>query len=339
MKQFVIDRQKLTENITAIRARAGVPIIAVLDGDGCGMGMFRLATLLAAQGVEIFAVSDPADALRLRGRGFITQTILVLRSTAAAEDIEAIIEADAVATIGSLSAAQALTAVCAERGIAVQGHLLIQTGAGTSGFRPEEYESIKQVYLSTPDLEIVGMYTRTPGEKTPAKQAAVLTGLAERLKADQIEAGMLHAAEDAALHSPDKGVFLDAMRVSRAFGGRMEPLQTVGWLETEVIEVQELARGTAVAGVPLRQTVTAAVIPVGQTDGLLTGAEREGGKFLRAKKKSTPISIAEQPVSVLAVGDYDSVLDVTGMAVKVGDRVRIEVDPIHHNQRIEQYEL
>lgn len=337
MKRFVIDRQKLTENIASIRARAGVPVIAVLDADACGMGLFRMAELLAEQGVELFAVSDPADAVRLRGRGFITQTILVLRSTAVTEDIERIIEADAVATIGSMQAAQALISVCAERGIAAQGHLLVQTGWSESGFSEDDYESIRQVYLSTPDLEITGMYTLTADEKTPVRQAAVLTELANRLRRDGIDPGMLHAAEDHALRSSDKSVFLDAVRVHSAFGGRMEPLNTVGWLETEILEVQELERGAVCAGLQMRQAAAVAVIPVGRADGF-EEPEPEG-RFRRSRKKDGAVTIAEQPVSVLAVGRYSSLLNVTGMAVKPGDLVRIEIDPVMHNQRIEQYEI
>ncbi len=338
MRRFVIDRQKLTENIASIRARAGVPIIAVLDADACGMGMFRMAELLAEQGVELFAVSDPADAVRLRGRGFITQTILVLRSTAVVEDIEQIIAADAVASIGSMQAAQALIAACAERGIAAQGHLLVQTGCGMSGFSADDYEDIRQVYLSTPDLEITGMYTLTADEKTPSKQAAVLTELAARLRKDGIDPGMLHAAEDRALRSSDTSVFLDAVRVHSAFGGRMEPLHTVGWLETEIVEVQELARGSVCAGVQLRQPITAAVIPVGLADGI-EEPEPES-RFRRASKKGgSPVTIAEQPVPVLTVGQYDTLLNVTGMAVKPGDLVRIEIDPAQYGRRTEQYEI
>lgn len=337
MKRFVIDRQKLTENIASIRARAGVPVIGILDADACGMGMFRMAGLLAKQGVDLFAVSDPADALRLRGRGFITQTILVLRSTAVEEEIEQIIAADAVASIGSRQAAQALISVCAARGIAAQGHLQVQTGYGMSGFSATAYEDIRRVYLSTPDLEITGMYTRTGNQKTPGKQVAVLTALASRLRQDGIEPGMLHAAEDAALRSPDTGVFLDAVRVHTAFGGRMQPLHTVGWLETAVLEVQELARGTWCAGIQLRQHTTVAVIPVGWSDGM----ERPESEslFRRASKKTDGVSIADQPVQVLAVEPHDSLLDVTGMAVKPGEIVRIAVDPAQYCWGAEAYEI
>ena len=42
---------------------------------------------------------------------------------------------------------------------------------------------------------------------------------------------------------------------------------------------------------------------------------------------------------VLTVGQYDTLLNVTGMAVKPGDLVRIEIDPAQYGRRTEQYEI
>lgn len=111
MKKFVIEREKLKENARIIEKKAGVPVFAVLKADGYGFGMKQMAEVLKETGIRMFAVTEPEDAQRLRDWGYTEEDILVMRSTAMADEAYQVVQANAIATVGSPEAAQCLNEV------------------------------------------------------------------------------------------------------------------------------------------------------------------------------------------------------------------------------------
>ena len=101
MKKFVIEKDKLAANSRRIQEKAGVPVIAVLKADGYGFGMEQMAKVLRETGIRMFAVTEPGDATRLRELGYTEEDILVMRSTAMAEEVYEVVQAGAIATVGS----------------------------------------------------------------------------------------------------------------------------------------------------------------------------------------------------------------------------------------------
>lgn len=159
MKKFVIEREKLKENARIIEKKAGVPVFAVLKADGYGFGMKQMAEVLKETGIRMFAVTEPEDAQRLRDWGYTEEDILVMRSTAMADEAYQVVQANAIATVGSPEAAQCLNEVAQGCGMQAKAHVKIDTGMGRYGFLPDQYAEIKKVYTACPGMQVTGIYT------------------------------------------------------------------------------------------------------------------------------------------------------------------------------------
>ena len=57
--KYIINQQDIIDNIQAVRAEVGsAKLIGVLKGNGYGFGRDYMAELLAANGTEMFAVTE-----------------------------------------------------------------------------------------------------------------------------------------------------------------------------------------------------------------------------------------------------------------------------------------
>ena len=88
MKRLVIDKHAVRANLNAVKNRAGEAVIyADLSGDAYGLGLLETARILLDGGINIFAVSDAADAALLRRSGFEHSRIMMVRSTADPDEL------------------------------------------------------------------------------------------------------------------------------------------------------------------------------------------------------------------------------------------------------------
>ena len=163
MKAYIVEKDKLKNNIDIVKRKAaGKPIYGVIKGNGYGLGLLQMARILRDEGIDRFAVTEPADALKLRMAGFIDEEILVMRSVATEADVSDIIEARAVATIGSYDDAVLLSGVAQRHAEVVEAHIKIDTGMGRYGFLPSETERILAIFRFMTTISITGMYTHFP---------------------------------------------------------------------------------------------------------------------------------------------------------------------------------
>ena len=101
MNTLVIEKQDLRHNIEKIKELVnetgnddnGVPvkIIAVVKGNGYGLGIVDYTKFLIDNGISFFAVATLEEALQLRQAG-IQEDILMLSSTAIKEDVEMLVK-------------------------------------------------------------------------------------------------------------------------------------------------------------------------------------------------------------------------------------------------------
>lgn len=353
MKKFVIEREKLAENARLIQQRAGVPVIAVLKADGYGFGMEQMARVLSETGIRMFAVTEPEDAVRLRELGFTEQDILIMRSTAMADEAYLAVQAHAISTVGSPEAAYCLNEVAAGCGMQARAHVKLDTGMGRYGFLADQYEEIKRVYTECAAIDVTGMYTHfhsafADSAATHA-QCRQLCEIAERLKADGIECGMRHAANSSGLFCYDD-LTLDAVRIGSAFTGRIPAktptgLSRVGYLESRVIELRTVPKGHTVgygAGYVTKDATRIAVIPVGYTDGFSVEKKkdlyrlRDVVRYIIGEirngmgKGAIYVTVNGQRARVLGhVGLCHVSVDVTGLDVHDGDTAILDVNPLY----------
>ena len=58
MAHFVVDSKAVAHNIDFVKRAAEVPIIAVVKGNGYGLGLTWLASLLQSSGITRFAITE-----------------------------------------------------------------------------------------------------------------------------------------------------------------------------------------------------------------------------------------------------------------------------------------
>lgn len=157
-----VDLDALRENFRLVQAAAqGTPVMAVVKANAYGHGDMAVAKLLEREGAAAFAVSDFAEALRLR-RAQITAPILILGWTdpacAAALAVNTITQAAV-----SLEHARALSHAALHAGVTLNVHFKVDTGMGRVGFAARDdmqraLDEMEQAY-HLPNLAPTGIFT------------------------------------------------------------------------------------------------------------------------------------------------------------------------------------
>jgi alanine racemase len=346
MKNLVIDKQVLKENIGIIKKQAaGVPIYAVLTGDACGAGLVEAARMLREDGIVRFAVAEPSDAALLRESGFSDEEILMLRSTTDREEIEQLIDLNVVCTIGSYESGLALNGIAESRSTVAEAHVQVDTGMGYGGFLVSDTDKIISLYRYLPNVAISGIYTQIHSggkEKCNAEQLDRFMSVVNLLRKEGFETGITHAAGSAALFT-SPSLLLDAVRVGSAFFGRTNlPAKKTGLkqaasVEVSVGDVRWVPKGHTVGNellVTMKKPTKAAVIPVGYFNGISAGVTRDPGLFAalrrwRAERKVS-VKIGSSRVRVIGrVGMLETIVDVTDIECIPGDIAVFSIDPIY----------
>ena len=363
MKAYIVEKDKLKNNIDVVKRKAaGKPIYGVIKGNGYGLGLLQLARILRDEGIDRFAVTEPADAIKLRMAGFIDEEILVMRSVATEADVSDIIEARAVATIGSYDDAVLLSGVAERHAEVVEAHLKIDTGMGRYGFMPTETERMFSIFRFMPKISITGIYTHFPcafsNLKRSAAQLEELLEVAARLKEAGCDPGCIHAANSSFLF---RGNFAatDAVRVGSAFLGRLPfrakgnyGLQPVGYARSDVAQVRWLNEGQTVgygSAFTAKKGMRVAVIPFGYADGFAVSRSNDLFRFRDKVRyilhdvknlfnpRRLTVTINGKRAPVLGhVGMVHVVADVSAIRCEAGDEVRIELSPLFANPLLER---
>lgn len=349
MKRYVIQTDHLFHNVSKIKAAAqGRLIYAVLKADGYGLGAAKTAALLREAGISRFAVCAESEAEAIRTAGITEEEILMLTPCPDLETWKRLISRHITGTLSGMKGAELAASAARELGTTARVHIKIDTGMGRFGFLPEARETILSLYRDFPELKIEGMYTHFyrawNNEKVTEQQVSRLLGVAEYIKEAGFVPGILHAANSPALFQYPFAL-LDAVRPGSAFvGGGAEDLLPVGYLETEIIEIKTLPKRWNVGyggGKKLSREIRVAVLPVGYTDGFslsrgsmpksLTELLSEIFKLLLGYLGRKPVFVAISETHARIIGKIcmtSCMVDVTGIKVSIGDKVRLTVSPI-----------
>lgn len=352
MSRYVIDKNLLEENIKTIQAKANVPLIGVVKGNGYGFGFNEFTTILMDNGIKTFAITEVDDILQLRS--IVGELdILVMRSTGIEAEAEIIAKNNCIATIGSLKACEVMSDVSKKLGITTKCYLKVDTGLGRYGFMPSQVEDAIKCY-DFPNLEFIGAYTHFSSAFTNVEltktQLALFKDTMEQIKNTGKNVGILHASNSPALLNVED-VALDSVRIGSAFTGRVITksnikLNRLGSLEADVIEVKTVPAGYSVGYNGLYKTkreTKIAIVPIGHYDGFGVNKEKEIAdlrsvlsqfkKYLN--KKQMYVKINDRMYSVIGeIGLDHTAVDVTGSDVKVGDLAKVDISPLMVNPRI-----
>lgn len=352
MSRYVIDKKLLIENINIIKEKAGVPLIAVVKGNGYGFGIREFSEILEENGIKTFAVTEVDDIEELRDI-LDDEDILVMRSTGIEAEAEKIAQNNCIATIGSLNAAVVMDKVSESLGIKTRCYLKIDTGMGRYGFMPSEIEEAIKCY-DFENLEFIGAYTHFSSAFTNSEltktQLNLFKDAMEQIRKAGKNVGILHAANSPALLNVED-VCLDSVRVGSAFTGRVitqrkSGLNRLGSLEADVIEIKTVPSGYSIGYNGLYKTkreTKIAIVPIGHYDGFGLGKEKEIADFRSVlsalkkylKKSQMYVKINGRMYSVIGeIGLSHTAVDITGSDVKVGDLAAVDISPLMVNPRL-----
>lgn len=168
MKKLSVSRKDLKNNLKVIRKMlsfqgkddfGNVPkIIAVVKGNGMGLGLTQYSKFLINEGIDCLAVANLEEALALREAG-IEEEILMLTPFTKGKELLQLIENQITLTITSKEQIETIEKIAENLEYEVKAHIKIDTGFGRYGFFYNHFEDILTAFKMCQKIQICGTYT------------------------------------------------------------------------------------------------------------------------------------------------------------------------------------
>ena len=285
MKQLVVNKEDLKHNINRIKDYTkkisnddNYTIIAVVKGNGYGLGLNEYSEVLVENGIKYLAVATFEEAIELRKKQKDVN-ILVMSPLYNKQELEETVKNNITIAIDSKENAEAVNEL-AHKGYNIKVHLKIDTGFGRYGFIYDDYENILNTVQSLkPNVEIEGIFTHCSdayrkNNKHTLEQFKRFTDVIEKLEANNIKIKLKHICNSPAiLNYPE--MHLTAARIGSAFVGRVCSennigLKKIGELEINIAEVKDIPKGFNISYLNSYKTkdkTRIAIIPIGYLEG------------------------------------------------------------------------
>ena len=308
------------------KLEASTRLLVLVKANAYGHGAVEFATLMEDAGADYLAVAYPVEGIELRQAG-IKSPIIVL--TAGTDSFEQIVNYGLEPGIPNLCALKELCAVLEKRGVRdFPVHIKLDTGMHRLGFMTEELAELQDFLKGCTYVRVKSVYSHLAAADDPANDDFTL-GQIDLFKknADVLTEAlgykpMYHVLNSAGIERFPQYQF-DMVRLGigiygvSAIPGTM--LAPVASFKCKVLQVKSLAPGDGTIGYGRHGKIAPegtviATIPVGYADGL--------DRHLSCGKGSFSINGHRVPTIGNICMDM-TMLDVTGLDVKVGDTVTI----------------
>lgn len=322
-----IDLDAISANFDAIRAKTGVPVMAVVKADAYGHGAIQVARLLQGK-CAFFGVSSMLEAMELRQAG-LTTPILILGHTPVSAYPTAIREGIRP-TIFHYEDALALSEAALQVGKLAPFHFAVDTGMSRIGFQVSEASAdLCAKIAALPGVEAEGLFshfaTADCTDLTRSRQqTALFDTFSAMLEARGVTVRIRHMNNSAGLMNFDRhydmvraGIVTYGMYPSDEVSPDLLPLRPALQFLSRVTHVKTLPAGREISYggtfVTTKETVVATV-PVGYADGYRRSLS---GKFY--------VLIHGQKAPILGRICMDQMMvDITNIPnVQVNDRVTL----------------
>lgn len=276
-----INLDALAANVRWIRARIGadVALMAVVKANAYGHGAPAVARTALANGADMLAVANLAEAIEIRAAG-IAAPLLVLGALPP-DAIAVAMDLDIGISIYDYAVARQI--LDASRGLPgrLKAHIKVDSGMGRLGVSPQEAKKLCRRLQSERQIELEGIYTHfAKADEDPIYTEEQLTRF-ERTVAGLASAGFrfkyVHAANSAALLTCRRSLFNVARPGIILYGLNPAPeleaagLRPVMAWTTQVLQIKMLPPDSPVGygdSYRTKGVEMIAVLPVGYADGL-----------------------------------------------------------------------
>ena len=301
-------------------------MLVLVKANAYGHGAVEFATLMEDAGADYLAVAYPIEGIELRQAG-IKSPIIVL--TAGTDSFEQIVNYGLEPGIPNLCSLKELCSVLEKRGLhGFPVHIKIDSGMHRLGFMTDELKELEDFLKDCPYVKVKSIYSHLAAADDPScdefteGQVSLFKNNADRLSESIGYRPMYHILNSAGIERFPQYQF-DMVRlgigiygVSAIPGNELAPVAS---FKCKVLQVKTLAPSDGTIGYGRHGKIapegtTIATIPVGYADGVDRHLSCGKGRF----------SINGHRVPTIGNICMDmSMLDVTGLDVKVGDTVTI----------------
>ena len=301
-------------------------LLVLVKANAYGHGAVEFATLMEDAGADYLAVAYPVEGIELRQAG-IKSPIIVL--TAGTDSFEQIVNYGLEPGIPNLCSLKELCSVLEKRGLhGFPVHIKIDSGMHRLGFMTDELKELEDFLKDCPYVKVKSIYSHLAAADDPScdefteGQVSLFKNNADRLSEAIGYRPMYHILNSAGIERFPQYQF-DMVRlgigiygVSAIPGNELAPVASS---KCKVLQVKTLAPSDGTIGYGRHGKIapegtTIATIPVGYADGVDRHLSCGKGRF----------SINGHRVPTIGNICMDmSMLDVTGLDVKVGDTVTI----------------
>ncbi len=301
-------------------------LLVLVKANAYGHGAVEFATLMEDAGADYLAVAYPVEGIELRQAG-IKSPIIVL--TAGTDSFEQIVNYGLEPGIPNLFSLKELCSVLEKRGMRdFPVHVKLDSGMHRLGFVKEELKELEDFLKDCQYVKVKSVYSHLAAADDPScddftlGQIALFKNNADSLSEAVGYRPMYHILNSAGIERFPQYQF-DMVRlgigiygVSAIPGNHLAPVAS---FKCKVLQVKNLAPGDGTIGYGRHGKIAPegtviATIPVGYADGV--------DRHLSCGKACFSINGHRVPTIGNICMDM-SMLDVTGLDVKVGDTVTI----------------
>jgi alanine racemase len=287
-----LHRDAVAANLAAVRSRLdGVPVMGVIKANGYGHGVVPMTRLLTDAGVDALMVITVEEALAARAAG---ATVPILNyGPFDGRAVDSLVAGGIEQAVYTVEHVAGMTAAARRRGRTARVHVILDTGLGRVGARPERAAEVldavaAQVQQSV--LAVAGIATAlTEDPAYDRVQLRRYLEVCDAARARGIDIGARHVASSAAILDFAEA-HLDMVRPGIMLYGhypnehslRERPVELVPALSlrARVAHVKTVPAGDSIgyhrAWVAERET-RVATLPVGHSEGYPPGALAAGG--------------------------------------------------------------
>ncbi len=360
MKKLVIEKEKLIKNINALKTEAdstGTKLIAMLKGNGYGLGLCDFARLLTENGIDTISVCLLEEARTLR-EGGITAEILLLSPTCDLAEASEAISLGITCAVGSAESCAILDIAAEQAGVKAKAHLAVDTGFGRFGFLYSEMQATASLLKEAEHIEITGTFSHLSDAFGKAENSMLqYTRFCDALKVlaeNGIAPGLRHLCNSCGFLR-FKQLRLDAARIGSAFLGRLPivsglGLEKIAYLESCICETKTLPAGFNIGYANTFKTkreTKIGVVPIGYMDGFGVSKVNDTFRFsdivrytlnsIKALFRDNAVYVTVNGIRCRVLGRismFNIIADITDTDAQAGDKVTLECNPILINPTV-----